>query len=56
MITYNCLCPKDPLCGNYRYLHLNLDDWQIPKIVVLGAKIAFSPNFIIIIIIIIIIG
>ena len=46
MITCNCLSKNDPVCGNYRYLSLNLEYCQIPKIVVFVWKMAFlTQNF-----------
>ena len=47
MATCNSLSKNDPLCGNYRYLSLNLEDLQIFKIVVLGQKWHFLPKILI---------
>ena len=45
LITSNCWCQNDPLDWKYRYLSLNLENWQIPNIVVIWLKWYFHPKF-----------
>ena len=44
MITCNCLSKNDPVNGNYWYLSLNFEDWQISKIVVFGSNWHFPTK------------